>query len=203
MEVAGAAGAATNNGEGIAGVGRDTTILPVRVLGKCGGMTRHHCRHALGRRVGGGWRFPANSATACPRAELSLGSRQVRVLRPTRKRWTRCARGVVVVASAGNSSRTVDTPGKLQWGHPAVGAAPFGTKSAFLPPARGWLTSVWGNCLMKLGWVVSIDFVGVQWWVQAPWADADNGSTYKAGLGTSFSAPMVGGTVVSDVGSST
>jgi serine protease len=37
--VAGTIGAATNNGSGVAGVNWNSKILPVRVLGKCGGMS--------------------------------------------------------------------------------------------------------------------------------------------------------------------
>jgi serine protease len=36
-QVAGIVGAATNNGVGMAGTGREVMVLPVRVLGKCGG----------------------------------------------------------------------------------------------------------------------------------------------------------------------
>ena len=38
-QTAGLIGAATNNGVGMAGMGRDVMVLPVRVLGKCGGLS--------------------------------------------------------------------------------------------------------------------------------------------------------------------
>lgn len=198
MEVAGVVGAATNNGEGIAGVGRDTTILPVRVLGKCGGYDSDiiaGMRWAAGLAVDG-----VSGEQAQPRARvlnLSLGStgscsqayqEAVDAVR---------ARGVVVVASAGNSSRTVDTPGNCNGVIAVGGLRHIGTKSGF--SAAGpevAISAPGGNCLDETGVnclypILSASNGGVQ----APWADADNGSTYKAGLGTSFSAPMVSGTV--------
>jgi serine protease len=38
-QTSGLIGAATNNGVGMAGIGRDVRILPMRVLGKCGGLS--------------------------------------------------------------------------------------------------------------------------------------------------------------------
>jgi serine protease len=45
--MAGTIGAATNNGLGVASINWVSKILPVRVLGKCGGYVRHHRRYPL------------------------------------------------------------------------------------------------------------------------------------------------------------
>ncbi len=52
-QTAGLIAATTDNGVGIASVGRTVRLMPVRVLGKCGGYdVRHHGRHALGAASG-------------------------------------------------------------------------------------------------------------------------------------------------------
>ncbi|HEX5310626.1 S8 family serine peptidase [Aquabacterium sp.] len=198
MEVAGVVGAATNNGEGIAGVGYNTTILPVRVLGKCGGYDSDiiaGMRWAAGLSVDG-----VSGEQAQPRARVlnvSLGStgecsqayqEAVDAVR---------ARGVVVVASAGNGSRTVDTPANCRGVIAVGGLRHTGTKSGY--SAAGpevAISAPGGNCADDAGVncfypILSASNGGTQ----DPKYDAEGGSTYKAGLGTSFSAPMVSGTV--------
>lgn len=70
--VAGTIGAATNNGQGVAGVNWNAKILPVRVLGKCGGSTSDvvdGMRWAAGLTVSG---VPTN-ANPADVLNLSLG----------------------------------------------------------------------------------------------------------------------------------
>jgi serine protease len=101
--VAGTIGALSNNGSGVAGVNWNTKILPVRVLGKCGGYSSDiidGARWAAGLPVTG---VPAN-ANPAKVLNLSLGgggtcsiSEQTAINEIT-------AAGAVVVVAAGNSN---------------------------------------------------------------------------------------------------
>jgi serine protease len=101
--VAGTIGAASNNGSGVAGVDWQARILPVRVLGRCGGYTSDivdGLRWAAGMAVPG---VPANPFPARV-ANLSFGGQggcswamQTAIDDVT-------ARGTVVVVAGGNSN---------------------------------------------------------------------------------------------------
>lgn len=101
--VAGTIGAATNNGVGVAGINWTSKILPVRVLGKCGGFLSDildGARWAAGLSVPG---VPAN-ANPAKVLNLSLGgpgacssAEQTAIDQIT-------AAGAVFVAAAGNES---------------------------------------------------------------------------------------------------
>jgi serine protease len=102
---AGTIGAKSNNGLGVAGINWNSKILPVRVLGKCGGTTSDivdGLRWAAGLPVSG---VPANSNPAKV-ANLSLGSNSPTSCSTT---WQNgitdvTAAGMVVVVAAGNNS---------------------------------------------------------------------------------------------------
>lgn len=104
--VSGTIAAVTNNGKGIAGMAHEAKVLPVRVLGHCGGWTSDIAdavTWASGGEVAG---VPTN-ATPAEVVNLSLGG------------WGACpqymqdaidgavARGSVVVVAAGNSAADV------------------------------------------------------------------------------------------------
>ncbi len=101
--VAGTIGAASNNGVGVAGVNWGSKILPVRVLGKCGNDDPDiidAVRWAAGISVSGA----PNNPTPAKVINLSLG-----VSRGCTLAWQSAindvlARGVTVVAAAGNSN---------------------------------------------------------------------------------------------------
>ena len=101
--VAGTIGAASNNGSGVSGVDWNARILPVRVLGRCGGYTSDiidGLRWAAGIAVPG---VPANPFPARV-ANLSLGGEGScsGALQSAINDVT--ARGTVVVVAAGNSN---------------------------------------------------------------------------------------------------
>lgn len=100
--VAGTIGAATDNGEGVAGVNPGSMILPVRVLGKCGGYTSDivdGMRWAAGLPVTG---VPANQFPARV-LNLSLGGGgSCSATYQSAVADVRAA-GAVVVVAAGNS----------------------------------------------------------------------------------------------------
>src|SRR5205823_4685517 len=104
--VAGTIGAASNNGAGVAGINWSSKILPVRVMGKCGGYTSDivdGMRWAAGIAVIG---VPANANPARV-INLSLGSDGACSSAFQSAVNDVIARGTVVVAAAGNSNSDV------------------------------------------------------------------------------------------------
>src|SRR5207245_9881353 len=104
-QVAGLIGAATNNGVGMASVGRNVMILPVRVLGKCNGLDsdiQAAMRWAAGIAVPGvpDNPNPAKVVNLSLGGSGSCGSYQAVVNELN-------AVGVTVVASAGNAGVAV------------------------------------------------------------------------------------------------
>lgn len=193
-QTAGLIGALTNNGTGMASVGRDVMLLPVRVLGKCGGYDsdiQDAIRWAAGLAVTG---VPANahpakvinlslgSAGACSQAYQDVINQVV-------------AAGTVVVAAAGNDGLAVGTPancsgviavGGLRHSGTKVGYSDLGPEVAISAPAGNCVNTV-GTCLYPL---LTTSNNGTN----APAASiyTDGGST--ASIGTSFSSPLVAGT---------
>jgi serine protease len=107
--VAGIIGAATNNGVGVAGVNWGSKILPVRVLGKCGGFTSDivdGMRWAAGLPVPGA---PANPNPAHV-LNLSLGGSSSCSATYQNAIDEITAAGVAVVVAAGNSNGPVGSP---------------------------------------------------------------------------------------------
>jgi serine protease len=105
-QVAGVIGAATDNGAGIAGVNHGSRLLMARVLGKCGGFTSDivdALRWAAGLRVPG---VPDN-ATPVRVINLSLGGDGPCTRLEQDAIDEVNARGVVVVAAAGNAGGDV------------------------------------------------------------------------------------------------
>lgn len=202
MEVAGVVGAATNNAIGMAGVGGNTTILPVRVLGKCGGFESDiiaGMRWAAGLSVSGISTAPTRAARVI---NLSLGVSGACDAAYQQAVTEVVSAGVVVVVSAGNveagnvQSEAVGAPGNCS-GVIAVGALRHvGTKAGYSAVGPEITVSApGGNCVNALDNCVYPILSASNGGSTTPKTDADGGSTYSAGLGTSFSAPMVSGTV--------
>ncbi|MFJ4776837.1 S8 family serine peptidase [Streptomyces sp. NPDC088762] len=101
--VAGTIAAATNNGKGVAGIAYNAKIQPVRVLGKCGGMTSDivdAITWASGGSVAG---VPAN-ATPAKVINMSLGGSGACGTSYQNAINGAVARGTTVVVAAGNSN---------------------------------------------------------------------------------------------------
>lgn len=104
--VAGTIGAVTNNSSGVSGVNWQSKILPVRVLGKCGGYTSDivdGMRWAAGLGITG---VPANP-TPAKVINLSLGGAHTCSTTEQSAIDAITAAGTAVVAAAGNSNTNV------------------------------------------------------------------------------------------------
>lgn len=191
IHIAGIIGARSNNGIGVAGIGWNTPVLPVRVLGKCFGFDSDilaGMRWAGGLSVPG---VPANT-TAARVLNVSLGSLG-ECTTPYRSVVDELrARNVLVVAAAGNDGeRAVASPGNCPGVVSVTALRHVGTKVGFANYGPGiTIAAPGGNCVN----------VGVGQPCLYPIISADNDGSrgpgnmiYGGKLGTSFSTPMVAG----------
>jgi hypothetical protein len=192
----------TNNGIGMASVARNVRVLPVRVLGKCGGFDSDiiaGMRWAAGLGVPG---VPVNTTPARV-LNLSLSGDGACNNAYADALAQIGAAGAVVVAAAGNSTgHAAGTPANCAGVIAVTGLRHIGTKVGFsdLGPAIG-ISAPGGNCVNVgasdpcLYPILTTSNRGVT----TPVPDASGGSIYtdsfNASLGTSFSAPLVSGTV--------
>ena len=190
--VAGILGALSNNATGITGITWKPKILPVRVLGKCGGLDSDildAMRWAAGLHVNG---VPDNvhpaqiinmslgGTGACTAAEQTVISEVV-------------AAGVTVVISAGNEGGPVDSPANCAGVAGIAGLRNIGTKVGFssLGPEVA-LASPGGNCVNASGaCLFSIDTT-INSGTTTPGTNTYT-DQMNPNLGTSFSAPIVSG----------
>ncbi len=190
--VAGVLGALSDNDLGIAGMTWSGWLLPVRVIGKCGGAdsdVESGMLWAAGVPVAG---YPTNpypariinlslgAAGSCPQSYQSVINQLLTL-------------GVLVVASAGNDGGPVAAPANCTGVAAVAGLRALGTKVGYsnLGPQVA-LSAPAGNCVTDSGaCVYSIDTtvnLGTTTPQQNSYTDA-----YNTNLGTSFSAPMVSG----------
>jgi serine protease len=192
--VAGILGAITNNATGIAGLTWSGWVLPVRVLGKCGGYDSDilaGMAWAAGFPVDG---VPANPYPArilnmslgatgtCPQSYQELVDQLV-------------SAGVLVVASAGNEGGPVDAPANCIGVAAVAGLRQVGTKVGFssLGPEIA-LSAPGGNCVNSGAGEPCLFSIETT---------TNSGTTvpetntytdeYSFNVGTSFSAPLVSG----------
>jgi serine protease len=207
-QVAGLIGAATDNGIGIAGTGRNTMVLPVRVLGKCG--NGYDDDIIAGMRWAGGLANAAGctsgsgvSATCNPHParviNMSLGSSETcsDAYRAAMAELT--AAGVVVVVASGNDTgRAVNAPANcpgalavagLRHAGTKVGYSNLGPQVAIAAPAGNCVNAAPGACLYPL---VTTSDAGTSTPVASTYS---TGSVDDASLGTSFATPIVAGSV--------
>lgn len=187
----------TDNATGIAGVGWSNRILPVRVMGKCGGLTSDiiaGMRWAAGLAQSGA---PANPTPARV-LNLSLGSQGAcsRAYQSAIDEIT--ARGVTVVVSAGNDGSTVDQPANCRGVVGVTAVRHVGTKVGFANLGLDvTISAPGGNCVnVGLGQpcLYSLDTT-TNFGTREP---GGNGYTDRMGnfnVGTSFAAPIVSGVV--------
>ncbi len=200
-QVAGLIGALTNNTAGMASVGRSVRVLPVRVLGKCGGFDDDiiaGMRWAAGLSVPG---VPANPNPAKV-INMSLGGDGVCSAAYQDAVDEINAAGATIVASAGNSTgHAVSSPANCSGVIAVAGLRHVGTKVGFsdLGPQIS-IAAPGGNCINIapgtpcLYPILTTSNSGTT----TPVSDANGGSIYtdeqNISIGTSFSAPLVAGT---------
>jgi serine protease len=199
-KIAGLIGAAANNGQGMAGTAFGVKILPVRVLGKCGGFDsdiQAGMRWAAGLGVPG---LPVNPNPARI-INLSLGgsgSCSASTGYPAVVAEVQAA-GTVVVAAAGNSAgRSVELPANCPGVIAVAGLRHVGSKVGFSDLGSAIAISApAGNCIN----------IGVNEPCLYPILSSSNSGTrepnaggstwtdsYQYSVGTSFAAPIVAGT---------
>jgi serine protease len=189
--VAGLIGAVTDNGTGIAGINWHSHILPVRALGKCGGNSVDVLAAMLwaaGVPIDG---VPLNTTPARV-INLSLGGFGTCDSATQEAVDTALAQGAVIVASAGNQSDLaanfapgncggVINVGAIGRGGDLASYSNFGSRVDLVAP--GGDVDAAGD---DAGFMLSTFNDGVT---------VPGSPDYGIGVGTSFSAPMVSGTV--------
>lgn len=193
-QVAGLVGAATNNGIGMAGTGGNVMVLPVRVLGRCGG---YDSDIIAGMRWAAGLsRVPAVNTHPAKVINLSLGSQGTcdKSYQDVMAELT--AAKVTVVAAAGNDEGLAvgvpaNCPGVvavagLRHMGTKVGYSSLGPEVAVAAPA-GNCVNLSGACLYPLVTTTNLGHTSPG---SNGYSDQDNAS-----LGTSFASPIVAGTV--------
>lgn len=197
-EVAALIGATTNNGVGMASVGRAVRVLPVRVLGKCGGFDSDiiaGMRWAAGLSVPG---VPTNPNPARV-VNMSLGGLGNCSDLYANAVAELAAANVIVVASAGNSkghavSEPANCPGVIGVG----GLRHVGTKVGFsdLGPQLS-ISAPGGNCVdVRVGAACQYPILTARnAGTTTPVAGSSVYSdSFAATVGTSFSSPLVAAT---------
>lgn len=193
--VSGLLGALSNNGTGIAGVTWSAWLLPVRVLGKCGGLDSDILAGML-------WAagIPVSGAPNNPypaRIEnMSLGATGSCTPPYADVIGQLTAKGVLVVVSAGNEGGPVDAPANcagvagvagLRHAGTKVGYSSLGPEIALSAPAGNCVNTAAGStCLYP---ITSTTNQGTT----TPGANGYTDQLSDPNLGTSFSAPLVSG----------
>jgi serine protease len=196
---AGLIGAITNNNTGIAGVTWQGQILPVRVLGKCGGFDSdilNAMLWAAGISVAGA---PANTQPARV-INMSFGATSTCPSTYTDVINQVTAKGVLVVVSAGNEGGPVDAPANCPGVAAVAGIRHVGTKVGYssLGPEIA-LSAPAGNCVNTAPgstclYPITTTFnTGTTTANPAPAGDTYTDQVNNPNLGTSFSAPLVSG----------
>ncbi len=201
-QTAGVVGAATNNGIGMAGVGYNTMVLPLRVLGKCRGDDSDIIAamyYAANLSNDEPWTVLPGDPSVNPHpakvVSMSLGSSGACNAAYGTVVADLVAAGVSVVVSAGNTSGKVATPANCPGAIAVAAIRHVGTKVGFssLGPEVA-ISAPGGNCVNTSGDCLYPILTTTNDGVSAPGNNTYSDSI-KPSLGTSFSAPIVAGTV--------
>lgn len=192
-QTAGLIGAKTNNGVGIAGLGWNVKVLPVRVLGKCGGYDsdiQDAMRWAAGLHVAG---VPDNPNPAQV-LNLSLGSSTSCAASYVDVIDELSALGVIVVGAAGNEGLAVDSPANCTGVVAVGGLRHIGTKAGYssLGPEVA-ISAPAGNCVNETGECLYPLLTTTDRGTRGPLGPTYSDGFDTATLGTSFSTPLVAG----------
>lgn len=194
-QVAGLIAASTNNGTGMAGAAWDAKVLPVRVLGKCGGFDSEiiaGMKWAAGLAVPG---IPSNSYPAKV-INLSLGSSGACGAAYTEAVAQLAAVKATVVVAAGNEGLAVGAPANCAGVVSVAGVRHAGTKVGYsnLGP-EVTLAAPAGNCGQDTGPCLYALLSTSDTGTTTPVGPSYTTSGADATIGTSFAAPLVSATV--------
>ena len=195
-QMAGLVGAATDNNLGMAGTGRNIMVLPVRVLGKCGGFVSDIAagmRWAAGLHVEG---VPDNPTPARV-INMSLGGEGICSSTYQNAINAVIQAGAVVVSSGGNEGLAVDMPANCAGVIAVGGVRHSGSKNGFssLGPEIT-ISAPGGNCVNLdasacLYPILSTSNTGTT----VPGAATYTDGGVRPAFGTSYASPLVAGTV--------
>ena len=191
--VSGMVGALTNNASGVSGLSWNSFILPVRVLGKCGGPDSDII---AGMRWAAGLPVPGAPVNPTPARIINMSLGATGACEPSYRDVIRelTARKVLVVVSAGNEGTMVSSPANcagvaaiaaIRHAGSKVGFSNLGPEVTIAAPGGNCVNINGGPCLFSLD-------------------TTSNNGTKKPGthsftdqnspnLGTSFSSPIVSG----------
>ncbi len=196
MQVSGLIAALTDNGIGMASIGRSVRVLPVRVLGKCGGFDSDiiaGMRWAAGLPVPG---VPANPYPARV-INLSLGEDGPCDAAYRDAVTAVDAAGVVIVAAAGNSAgHPVSSPANCSGVVAVAALRHVGTKVGFsnLGPEIA-ISAPGGNCVnVEPGAACLYPILTTSNSGKAGPEAPIYTDSFNPTLGTSFAVPLVAGT---------
>lgn len=193
-QVAGIVGALTNNGVGMAGAGWNTHILPVRVLGKCGGYVSDV---VVGMRWAAGLSVPGVTTNPNPAKVLNLSLGTAGACGDYQSAVNAVvAAGAVVIAAAGNTNgHAVGAPANCTNVISVGGLRHTGTKVGFsdLGPAVS-ISAPAGNCVNSSGICLYPLLTTTNAGTTGPAASTYTNGQNNITVGTSFSAPLVSAT---------
>jgi serine protease len=192
-QVAGLIGAATDNGFGIAGVGWNVKVLPVRVLGRCGGEDSDII--AAMRWAAGLSADPYVNPNPARVVNMSLGSSGGCPASYRDVIAELNAAGVIVVVAGGNSTgQAVSVPANCAGAIAVAGIRHLGSKVGYsnVGPQMA-IAAPAGNCVNEFAPCLYPLMTTINSGSTAPAANTySDGSNYS--VGTSFAAPLVAGT---------
>jgi serine protease len=191
--VSGMVGALTNNTTGVSGLTWNSFILPVRVLGKCGGVDSDIL---AGIRWAAGLSVPGAPVNPTPARILNASFGSTGACEPSYRDVVDelTARKVLMVISAGNEGTVVSSPGNcpgvasvaaIRHAGSKVGFSNLGPEVTLAAPGGNCVNINGGPCLFSLD-TTSNDGA------QSPGNHIYTDQTHS-NLGTSFSAPIVSG----------
>ncbi len=200
-KVAGLIGAATDNGLGIAGVGHRVMVLPVRVLGLCGGfdsdiIAAMRWSAGLTAEVGVGESVTRVNDHPARVINMSLGSRDTCQAPYQEVIAELNAASVSVVVAAGNQNGlAVNTPANCPGAIGVAGLRHIGTKVGYssLGPEVS-IAAPAGNCVNETGTCLYPLVTTTNAGTSVATTDYTYSTNTNPTLGTSFSAPLVAGT---------
>ena len=194
-QVAGLIGAATDNSLGMASVGRQVMVLPVRVLGKCGGFDTDII--AAMRWAGGLSSDPVANPHPAQVINLSLGGAgNCSAAYQSVLAQLSAARVTVVVAAGNTTGLAVNSPANCPDAIAVAGVRHAGTKVGYssLGPQVA-LAAPAGNCVNTANRTPCLYplLTTINLGTTVPAINTYSDS-FNTSLGTSFAAPLVAGT---------